>query len=202
MKIPGIFSVFAAGMVILAVNSCSRAPHGSLGSGDQRAWRVDQYLAEFSSPAFMNFQIGPAIRDVLMRLPPEALEKVMDRRRPVLFVDVYSSGTGRFASTSEVIMSPRDIPAFQEGMTLIKLSDALAESSPEAIKGIVAHELAHRVLDHVRSHQVSCDSEREANRLIKSWGFTQEFEAASRELGRAKVGEGIASCQEVSESRP
>jgi pimeloyl-ACP methyl ester carboxylesterase len=160
-----------------------------------RARRVDAYLAEFSAPVFGSSKIGPAIRDVLMRLPEDALDKVMDRRRPVLLLDVNSSGTGRFASSSEVMMAPQDAPAFEEGMTLIKISDELADGSSEAVKGIIAHELAHRVLDHVRQNHLSCNAEREANRLIKSWGFTVEYEAASREFGRAKAGDGVASCR-------
>jgi len=160
---------------------------------------IDLYLAEFSAPSFTSSKIGPALREVLLRLPEEALAKVMDRRRPVLFVDVYSGGTGRFASSSEVILEPKDAPAFQQGMTLIKISDALADGSSSAIKGILAHEIAHRVLDHIRLHHVSCQSEREANRLIKSWGFTREYEAASAEFGREKAGDGVVGCQEYPE---
>ncbi len=168
-----------------------------LSAPQERAKAVDAYLAEFSAGSFMNSRIGPAIREVMIRLPEEALIKVMDRRRPVLFVDVYSSGTARFASSSEVIVTEKDVPAFQQGMTLLKISDALGEGSKDAIMGIVAHEIAHRVLDHLRKNHVSCQAEREANRLIKSWGFTKEFEAASQEFGNAKVGDGIAGCQEL-----
>ena len=139
---------------------CSERPKQDLGVPQQRAKVVDAYLAEFSDPSFMASQIGPAIRDVMMRLPQEALKTVMDRRRPVLFVDVYSSGTGRFASSSEVIVTEKDVPAFQRGMTLIKINDAIAEGPSEAVRGIVAHEIAHRVLDHVRRGHVSCQSER------------------------------------------
>ncbi|MBF0123185.1 MAG: hypothetical protein HQL21_07275 [Candidatus Omnitrophica bacterium] len=82
-------------------------------------------------------------------------------------------------------------------MTLIKLRDALVDGSSDAIMGIVAHEIAHRVLDHLRRNDVSCQAERETNRLIKSWGFAKEFEAASKEFGKAKVGDGVATCQDV-----
>jgi hypothetical protein len=187
--------------VSLAVGSygCARGPQADLSVPEQRAKAVDSYLAEFSAPSFMRSRIGPAIREVLLRMPKEALLKVMDRRRPVLFVDVNSSGTGRFASSSEVIVTEKDAPAFQEGLTLIKISDHLADGSSEAIRGIVAHEIAHRVLDHIRRNHVSCQAEREANRLIKSWGFTKEFAAASKEFGQAKVGDGVAGCQEAPE---
>jgi hypothetical protein len=153
-------------------------------------------LAEFCSGTFKGEKIGFAIREVMMRLPPEALITVMDRRRPVLFSEVYDVGTARFASSSEIIVTPRDKPCFQQGMTILKLSTALEDGSQDAVMGIVAHELAHRVLDNVRRGHISCQAEREANRLIKSWGFTKEYEAASREYGQAKEGKGVASCQE------
>ena len=185
------------GFLAMGFWGCATGMRMDLSVPQGRAKAVDAYLAEFSAGSFMNSKIGPAIRDVMMRLPEDALRKVMDRRRPVLFVDVYSSGTSRFASSSEVIVTEKDVPVFQQGMTLIKVSDALAEGSSEAIKGIVAHEIAHRVLDHLRLNHVSCQAEREANRLIKSWGFIKEFEAASKEFGNAKVGDGVAACQEV-----
>lgn len=163
---------------------------------EQRAMMVNRYMAEFSSGVFKGSNIGPAIREVLMRLPADDLKTVMNRRRPVVFVEAYDAGTARFVSSSEMILTKNDVPAFQEGMTIVKISTALENGSPEAIQGIVAHELAHRVLDHVRLGKVSCQSEREANHLVKSWGFIKEYEAASKEYGRAREGSGIASCQE------
>ncbi len=191
-----VFFVF----LVMSSLGCARWGRMDLSSQEARATAVDGYLAEFSTPSFMDSKIGPAIREVMMRLPEEALKKVMDRRRPVLFVEVYSSGTAKFASSSEVIVTEKDLPAFQQGMTLIKISDALAVGSSDAIMGIVAHEVAHRVLDHVRRDHVSCESERETNRLIKAWGFVKEFEAASKEFGQAKVGDGVASCREIIEA--
>ncbi|MBF0330513.1 MAG: M48 family metalloprotease [Candidatus Omnitrophica bacterium] len=187
-----MFSVCA----VIFCYGCALGPRIDLGSAQRRAKAVDAYLAEFGAETFMRSKIGLAIHEVMMRLPEDALRTVMDRHRPVLFLEVYSSGMGSFASSSEVIMTEKDIPAFQRGMTLITISDVLEAGSSEAIKGIVAHEMAHRVLDHVRRNRVGCQSEREANRLIKSWGFTGEFEAASREFGRAKFGGGAASCPE------
>ncbi len=163
---------------------------------EQREMMVDRYMAEFSSGVFKESKIGPAIREVLMRLPVDDLRTVMNRRRPVVFVEAYDAGTARFVSSSEMILTKKDAPAFQEGMTIVKISTGLESGSADAIKGIVAHELAHRVLDHVRSGKVSCQSEREANHLVKSWGFVKEYEAASKEYGRAKEGSGVASCQE------
>jgi hypothetical protein len=164
---------------------------------DQRAQMVDAYLSEFCSDALLKTQIGEAIREVLMRLPSEALVKVFDRRRPVLFTEEFDAGTAKFASSSEIIVGPKDQPAFQEGMTILKLSTALNNGPKEATMGIVAHELAHRVLDHVRRGQTTCKAEREANRLVKAWGFTEEFKAASDSFGEKKTaGDHTASCQD------
>jgi hypothetical protein len=164
-------------------------------SGD-RVIAVDRYLDEFCSAAFKGTRIGTAIRDVMMQLPASDLAIVMDRRRPVLFTEIYDSGTARIASSAEIIVTDKDVPAFQRGMTIIKINTLLENGSPEAVMGIVAHELAHRVLDHVRKGHVSCQAEREANRLVKAWGMTKQYEAASQQFGKEKEGGGSASCQE------
>lgn len=181
---------------LLLASGCAWGPPIDLDRTAARSAAVDAYLAEFCSPAFQGTRIGEAIHDVLMKVPSRALVLVLDRRRPVLFTEVYDAGTARFASSSEVIMTPQDRPAFQQGMTILKLNMSLNDArSVDAVKGIVAHELAHRVLDHVRKGHVSCDAEREANRLIKTWGFEKALEAASQEFGHGKTG-GPASCQE------
>ena len=184
-------------ILIISCYGCAAGSKVALSIPEQRAKAVDAYLDEFSTQSFKESKIGPAIRAVMMRMPADALKIMMNRRRPVLFVEVYSSGTARFASSSEVMVTAKDKLAFQEGMTLIRISDALAGGSSEAIMGIVAHEIAHRVLDHIRQNHVSCQAEKEANRLIKSWGFTKEFEAASQEFGQAKEGQNIAGCKET-----
>ncbi|MBF0522261.1 MAG: hypothetical protein HQL24_04305 [Candidatus Omnitrophica bacterium] len=189
------FSIILCLVLAIACCSCTTFPRRDLSVPEYRAKAVDAYLAEFSD-SFEGSKIGPAIHEVLMRMPQDALKIILNRRRPVLFVGVCSSGTAKFASSSEVIICEKDVPAFQQGMTIIKISDSLASGSSDAIMGIVAHELAHRVLDHIRHNHVSCQAEREANRLIKSWGFAKEYAAASKEFGHAKVGDGVASCQE------
>jgi len=71
-----------------------------------------------------------------MRLPEDALQNGYGQRRPVLFGDVYGLRHGpRFASSSEVIVTEKDVPAFQQGMTLIKISDALTDGSPGCRQG-------------------------------------------------------------------
>ena len=60
---------------------------------------------------------------------------------------------------------------------------------------MVAHEMAHRVLEHIRKGNVNCDAERQSNALIKKWGFKKEFKEASGLFGQKKGDP--AACQEV-----
>jgi len=166
---------------------------------NDRAEVVEEYLGEFCSRAFIEGvpKIGDAIRDVLLRIPDDAFLKITDRERPVLFTEVYDSGTAQFANTAEIIAEEGDAPAFTKGLTIIKLSTALdSAKTATPIKGIVAHELAHRYLEHAIKGNLSCESEREANRLIKSWGFEKEYEQASEQFGHKKTG-GSVSCREI-----
>ncbi len=161
---------------------------------NNRAEVIDEYLGEFSSMAFKTAfpVIDKAIRDVLERMPFKDFLTVTDRRRPVLFSEVFDSGTAKFANSSEIISLPDDAPAFQDGLTLIKLSTALnGASNQQAIEGVIAHELAHRVLEHVKHGKRSCAAEREANALIKQWGFTDEYTQASQTFGQKAVGQEI-----------
>ncbi len=161
---------------------------------DDRDEVITEYLGEFCS--LQGFpKIYTAIKDVLKKIPYKDFLNVTSRRRPVIFVEVYDSGTARFASSQEMIISQQEPPCCQEGFTLMKLGLGLdgGKSSTE-IEGVVAHELAHRVLDHIINGNVDCNAEREANALIKKWGFGEEFKAASAAFGQRK-GDPV-SCQE------
>ena len=49
----------------------------------------------------------------------------------------------------------------RRGLLLVKLGLSLGISqTQEPIEAVVAHELAHRVLDHIRKGNVNCDAER------------------------------------------
>lgn len=164
-------------------------------SVDNRKEVMDEYLGEFCS--LQGFpKIFTSIQDVLMRIPYKDFITVTNRERPVVFLEVYDSGTARFAGSQEFILTKDDAPCCREGFTIIKLGLGLdGASNPAAIKGVVAHELAHRVLDHIRKGYVNCDAERQANRLIKSWGFGKEFIEASHAFGQRK-GDPVG-CQEI-----
>lgn len=160
---------------------------------------VEEYLNEFCS--LQGFPIiFTAIREVLNRMPYQDFLNVTDRQRPVLFIEYYDSGTARFASSQEFILTKDDAPCCQEGFTIIKLGLGLGLSkTPGPVEGVVAHELAHRVLDHIRKGHVNCEAERQSNALIKKWGFTEEFHEASKLFGQRKGDP--AGCQETSSGR-
>lgn len=157
---------------------------------------VKEYLGEFcfyQDPSV----IYQAVREVLLRMPYKDFLNVTDRQRPVLFTEFYLEGTARFASSSEFIVTPDDPPCCKEGFTIVKLGMSLGlAKTPGPIEGVVAHELAHRVLDSIRKGNVNCDAERAANALIIKWGFKKEFKEASQLFGQKKGDP--AGCQEVS----
>jgi len=162
---------------------------------NHRAEFIKEYLDEFcfyQEPSL----IYRAIKDVLLRMPVKDFLNVTNRRRPVLFTEFYVDGTARFASSSEFIVNPGDPPCCKEGFTLVKLGMSLGLArTPGPIEGVVAHELAHRVLDSIRKGNVNCDAERAANALIKKWGFRKEFKEASQLFGQKKGDP--PGCQEV-----
>jgi len=156
---------------------------------------IKEYLGEFcfyQDPSL----IYQAIRNVLLKMPYNDFLNVTNRQRPILFTEFYDSGTARFASSSEFIVSRDDPPCCKEGFTLVKLGMGLGlAKTPGPIEGVVAHEIAHRVLDTIRKGNVNCDAERASNALIRKWGFKKEFKEASQLFGQKK-GDPVA-CQEA-----
>jgi len=156
---------------------------------------IKEYLGEFCFYQEPSLTYR-AIKDVLLRIPDKDFLNVTNRQRPILFTEFYDSGTARFASSTEFIVTEEMPPCCKEGFTLIKLGMALGlAKTPGPIEGVVAHELAHRVLDHIRKGNVNCDAERASNALIKKWGFKKEFKEASQLFGQKKGDP--AACQET-----
>lgn len=154
---------------------------------------VREYLGEYCSQGIVQGlpKTYSAITHALSKIPWDAFLKVTERSRPVLFTEYHYTGVGRFANSSEISSTPGDAPSFQDGFMLIKLSAELEDrGAEEAIEGVILHELAHRVLDHVRTRQgrSPCDIEKEANGLVKSWGFEAQYLAAKGTFGSAAAG--------------
>lgn len=157
---------------------------------------VAEYLSEFTSSGilFSYPNIHAALKNALNKLPQEVFWEVTHRSRPIIFMDYLTSGIGRFANSTEFFMRPHDPPAFAQGFYMIKLSDEVENASPEEIEGLILHEIAHRTLEHLHSKKISCDMEREANMLVKSWGFEQEFLKAKERFGSKEKGD--SPCQD------
>lgn len=172
--------------------------HGGKMAGwkfDDRPEVVKEYLEEncFYRPPSLTYL---AVKDVLERMPYKDFLSATRRARPMLFTEFYNEGTARFASSSEYILTKDDPPCCSEGFTIIKLGMSLGlAKTPGPIEGVVAHEIAHRVLNTIRKGNVNCDAERAANRLIIKWGFAKEFKEASQLFGQKKGDP--AGCQEV-----
>lgn len=153
---------------------------------------VKEYLGEFASGNILGYfgNIRTALQSALGKLPNDVFLSVTERSRPTLFVDVYTTGIARYANALEFNMREDDAPVFQNGFYLIKLGDELDKvSDPQAIEGIIFHELAHRVLNHLNTQGESCDMEREANRMVKQWGFEKEFLKAKEAFGSKQKGD-------------
>jgi hypothetical protein len=149
---------------------------------DDRKEVVREYTGEFCSQALLNSpKFCAAIRDVLTRMPDEAFLFVTRRDFPVLFTEYYSEGNARLSNSGEVLALEDDPPTFTRGIWIVKINDGLQRiAGQEAIEGIMAHELAHRVLRHSPNEKDMIQAEKAANRLIKEWGFQKEFTAAAR----------------------
>ena len=90
---------------------------------------IKEYLGEFcfyQDPSL----IYQAIKDVLLRMPYKDFLYVTNRQRPILFTEFYDSGTARFASSSEFIVTEDEPPCCKEGFTIIKLGMGLGLAKP------------------------------------------------------------------------
>ena len=138
---------------------------------------VKEYLSEFSPLVFeTDFpNIYRALSSVLNRIPINVFVVITDRSYPVIFTEYYTKGLGRIANSEDVFLMDDDPPAFMRGFYLIKLSAELNDAKdPAAIEAVIAHEIVHMLLKHCLK-EPSAENEKEANRLIKKWGFEKEF---------------------------
>ena len=171
-------------IVMLAVFFLTRPVFG-VEKEDARAKAVHAYVHEFVGDNVKESypKIGQAIENVFMKLPDNVFRSLTDRSRPVIFVVNITAGIAKYANAVEFDIRPEDPPTFQKGFYLIKLGDDLEDlGDVVAIEGVVAHELAHRYLEHLKV-PFSCDIERQANQQAKDWGFGKEYLSAKETFG-------------------
>lgn len=171
-----------------AHSSCCLKPEAAAG----RAKQVEAYLDEFAASEFKNgyTNIYKALKNALTKLPEDVFKDVTSRESPVVFVNSITSGIARYAHSTEFYFHEGDPRAFQEGFYLMILGDELNNSNDiEAIEGVILHELAHDYLKHLRAPKHNCEMEREANRLVKTWGYAKEYEKASEVFGAKNAGD-------------
>ena len=187
-------------IIILCVN-CSFLQKTSNSSFDRKKY-VREYLDfAFGRGSDKSYpKIYQAISNALNEIPEDVLEKVSNPKHPVIFTVNITSGIARWANSSEFNLTVNTERALDNGFYLIKLADELENTSDvESIEGIVLHELSHNYLDHLKREQFSCEMEREANRLVKKWGFEEKFLKAKAMFG-SKV-QGDSPCRDEVEGQ-
>ncbi|MCK5581296.1 MAG: hypothetical protein KAJ18_08485 [Candidatus Omnitrophica bacterium] len=190
---------FVLGLTSARVSASEDSSQDSSEISQTRKELVKAYLDEFASGRFQAFypQIYTALTNAFQKLPEDVFITLTDRDRPIIFVLAITSGIGRYANSTEFIMREFDPPTFQDGFYLVTLSDELDDApTPAAVEGIIFHEMAHRYLEHLKEAEPSCEHEREANRLIKRWGFEKEYQKASEAFGSKKEGDSPCSDKE------
>ncbi len=153
---------------------------------NDREENVTEYLSEFAPFGWpqMYPNLFRALKNVLVKLPSEAFFIVTNRKHPVVFTEYHTSGVARFANTSGIVSFPDDPPAFGEGLCIVKFSSELnASDDISAIEGVIFHELAHVVLGHLSAGSYTLDMEKDANHLVKDWGFGKEYAKAKEKFG-------------------
>ena len=183
-------------LIIIFCCSCSFLKKPSSQSFDRKKY-VHEYLDfAFGRGSDTSYpKIYQAISNALNEIPEDVLEKVSNPKHPVVFTVNITTGIARWANSSEFDLTVNKEHAFDNGFYLIKLADELENTSDiESIEGIVLHELSHDYLDHLKREQFSCEMEKEANRLVKKWGFEEKFLKAKAAFG-SKV-QGDSPCRD------
>lgn len=153
---------------------------------------IQAYVAEFVSPLIkQNYpNIYEGLENALGKVPYDVLKEVTRRERPIVLVPSIQSGIARFANATEFEQEKGKEPAFSEGFYLIILADELNNvEDSEAVEGVVAHEIAHRYLEHLKSPKKGCELEKEANALLKEWRMEREFNTAKKVFGHKQEGD-------------
>jgi Zn-dependent protease with chaperone function len=178
-------------LVLIVFIALSAHPSESGSSISSSRQTTEEYFQEFVSPEIQYYpNIDQALKNVFSKLSPEVLQEIKHRDYPILFVPTISSGIARYAHAVEFTQEKGKNRAFRKGFYLIMLGDQLNQiADVEAIEGVILHEIAHRYLNHAQSQNPGCELEREANRLVKKWGFEAEYKKASAAFGHKESGD-------------
>lgn len=122
-------------------------------------------------------EFAPYIRAVLIALPPDVVEKLMDLK--VVFLAVEKSIPGLTLDSpstlhSHPISDSEPYLHSHAGGKLLYFSPLLFDKPQEHIRFTIAHEIAHAVLDHredISSEAEAKRQEREADEQVEQWGF-------------------------------
>jgi len=119
--------------------------------------RIEQWLAPFDLDAVLR----PHVVEVLLCMPPDAQQDIMDDWAFIL-CDYEPSAAG---ANIPVKLGGRGQP----GRSVV-LKRTLRNKSERFVRWVIAHELAHAVLRNKGSAD-DTDPERAANILAAEWGF-------------------------------
>jgi hypothetical protein len=131
---------------------------------DKRERHIENLLLDGSTHLWVGDEFVPLIRAVLERLPLHALEQLEGK---VFRFLVPKNQFGRVTRLS------RDC---RRGELIVFLSPELLLRPQVEGQLVIAHELAHVVLGHeegvsVNAEETCAEDERDADDLIRSWGF-------------------------------
>ena len=189
---------FFGGMTLCSISQAAFAKPND----PTRQELIQQYLKEFVSSDIRvdSPKIYHALQNVFAKLPDDVADKITMREFPVVFVSSISSGIAHYAHARTFLRGDDEPQSFQNGFYLIILNDELNNaSSIEAVEGIILHEIAHPYLEHFLNPAPGCELEREANRLVKSWGFEGEYLKAKELFGHKT--EGDSPCHDEKEEK-
>lgn len=115
------------------------------------------------------------------KLVDRVLRRVPDRYEdefPTFSIYQVRSKLGAYVDGDNVVFDVNELDELSDGDDDVKI-------------GIIAHELAHKFLNHVTfqnlGSRVELKLEDEADKLASNWGFAKEVEAFRRKLGPPTV---------------
>ena len=130
----------------------------------ERERLIENLILDRSTHLWVADDFVPRIRNVLDRLPLANLKQLDEKDFKFLASEGFKGRAFRLSHNCSV------------GDLVVFLSPELLALPPESSEAVIAHELAHVLLDHEEiwlpnAHDEAERDEREADDLIRSWGF-------------------------------